>query len=274
MTPAELPDVLHRTVAIFIFALGIGIVAVHTALTALAAQQPAFARRKPLLAGLVGAYLTVWLGLALTVGDGANFPVEREDLRLWLSLLVGFGPMFLGIAVLFLSNNMRRVNAAMPPHWLIWAQTYRMAGLMFLFPFLYFGIVPAAFAIPAALGDFVIGALAPVVGLAVARQRPHAIKWATAWNICGVLDLIVAPAAAFLSGAQVIGLYPLSLVPLFIGPPLGILAHVYSLRNLALLSSFTVPDATEERCAPTMGGAISSDVNGSLFDKARPQGNL
>lgn len=262
MTPAELPDVLHRTVAIFIFALGIGMVAAHTAVTALAAQQPTLARRKPIvLVGVVGAYLTFWFGLAMSVGDRSNFPLEREDLRLWISLLVGFGPMFLGIAVLFLSNNMRRVNAAMPAHWLIWAQTYRMAGLMFLFPFLYYGIVPAAFAIPAALGDFVTGALAPFVGLAVARQQPHAIKWATAWNIFGVLDLIVAPAAAVLSGAQAIGLYPLSLVPLFIGPPLGILTHVYSLRNLAMLSSFALPDAprqspTPESHATTLDGVV------------------
>jgi hypothetical protein len=210
-------------VALFIFALGIGMVAVHTALAALAARQPTLGRRKPiLLARLIGAYLTLWFGLAVTVGDRTNSPLEREDLRLWLSLLVGFGPMFLGIAVLFASKTMRHLNAAMPAHWLIWAQTYRMAGLMFLFPFLYYGIVPAAFAIPAGLGDFVAGAFAPFVGLAVARQRPHAIKWATAWNIFGLLDLIVAPTAAVLSQAQVIGLYPLSLVPLFIGPPLGI----------------------------------------------------
>ena len=238
MTTAELPDVLNRSVAIFIFAVGIGMVAVHTALAALAAQQPTLGRRKPiLLAGLVGAYLALWFGLAVMVGDRTNFPLEREDLRLWLSLLVGFGPMLFGIAVLFASQTMRHLNVAMPAHWLIWAQTYRMAGLMFLFPFLYYGIVPAAFAIPAALGDFVTGALAPFVGLAVAGQRPQAIKWATAWNIFGVLDLIIAPAAAVLSHAQVIGLFPLSLVPLFIGPPLGILTHVYSLRSLAMLSS-------------------------------------
>jgi hypothetical protein len=30
----------------------------------------------------------------------------------------------------------------------------------------------------------------------------------------------------------VLALYPISLVPLFIGPPLGILTHIYSLRNL------------------------------------------
>jgi len=262
VTSAELPDVLHRTVAIFIFALGIGLVAGHTALAALAAQQPTLARRKPiLLAGLVGAYLTFWFGLAMTVGDRTNFPLGREDLRLWFSFLVGVGPMFLAIAVLFASKSMRRVNAAMPPHWLIWAQTYRMAGLMLLFPFLYYGIVPAAFAIPAGLGDLVTGACAPFVGLAVARQRPHAIKWATAWNIFGLLDLVVAPAAAILSGAQVIGLYPLSLIPLFIGPPLGILAHVYSLHNLALLSSSPVADPAHrlppaETHTTTMEGAF------------------
>ena len=56
---------------------------------------------------LVGAYLTVWLGLAMTVGEPAFF-------RPWLSLLVGFGPMLLGIALLFTSQVMRRVNAGMP----------------------------------------------------------------------------------------------------------------------------------------------------------------
>ena len=49
MTTAELPDVLNRSVATFIFAVGIGMVAVHTALAALAAQQPTLGRRKPIL---------------------------------------------------------------------------------------------------------------------------------------------------------------------------------------------------------------------------------
>ena len=81
MTVPELPDVLHRSVAIFIFALGIGMVAVHAALAALAAQQPSLGRRKPiLLAGLLGAYLTLWFGLAVTVGDRTHFPLEPVPL--------------------------------------------------------------------------------------------------------------------------------------------------------------------------------------------------
>src|SRR5262245_26148540 len=203
MTGSELPDALHRLTAMFIFAVGMGMVAVHTALAALAAQQPPRARRPALLVAAVGAYLSLWLGLAIAVGDRANFPLEHQDSRLWVTLLVGFGPMFLGMAMLFASKAIRQLNTAMPSHWLIWAQSYRMAGLMFLFPFLYYGIVPAAFAIPAAVGDFVTGAFAPLVGLAVVRQRPNAIKWATAWNLFGILDLIVAPAAAVLSHAQV-----------------------------------------------------------------------
>jgi hypothetical protein len=106
----------------------------------------------------------------------------------------------------------------------------------FLFPFLYFGLVPAAFAIPAAVGDFLTGLAAPFVGSAVARRRPGALGWATAWNVFGIVDLVVAPAAAILSHAQVIAFYPLALVPLFVGPPVGILTHVYSLRNLSTAS--------------------------------------
>jgi hypothetical protein len=238
VTISELPDVLHRGVAIFIFVLGIGMVAVHTSLVTLAVQPSTLLRwKRILLAGLVGTYLTTWLGVAIAVGDRTNFPLSREDLRLPVSLLVGFGPMFLAIALLFTSKTMRRINAAMPAPWLIWVQTYRMAGLMFLYPFLYYGILPAGFAIPAGVGDFVTGVFAPFVGFAVARRRSHAIGWATAWNLFGLLDLIVAPAGAVFSGAAVIGVYPLSLVPLFIGPPLGILTHIYSLRNLAVSSS-------------------------------------
>ena len=68
----------------------------------------------------------------------------------------------------------------------------------------------------------------------VARNLPNAFKWAVAWNLFGTLDLIVASATALYFEARVLSIYPLNLVPLFIGPPLGILTHIYSLRNLAV----------------------------------------
>jgi len=229
-----LPDLIDRGVSLFILVIGIGIVAVQTALATAAAGRSAAKPSHPFRwAVIVGVYLTVWLGLAILFGDTLNFRWSADrQLRLPLALLLAFGPMLGAIGALFAFRGLQRLNAAMPPHWLIWAQTYRMAGVMFLYPFLYYGIVPAGFAVPAAIGDFVTGLLAPVVARAVAERRPHAWRWAVAWNAFGIFDLIVAPAAALLTQAQVLGLYPLSLVPLFIGPPLGILTHVFSLRNL------------------------------------------
>jgi hypothetical protein len=258
MGMAELPDVLNRGTTIVVFGLGIGMIALHTALAAVAAQKQALSPRLRLMfPALVGGFLTLWLATAVTLGDRTNFPLQHEDVRLVLSLLLGFGPMLVGIVLLFSSGTLRRANAALPGAWLVWAQTYRVAGLMFLFPFLYYGVVPAGFAIPAGLGDFITGALAPFVGLAVARRRPNAFGWAVAWNLFGITDLIVAPAAAVLSGAQVIGLYPLSLIPLFLGPPLGILTHVHSLRNLALLSSRARADVSKGS-RPGESGAVAS----------------
>jgi hypothetical protein len=81
------------------------------------------------------------------------------------------------------------------------------------------------------------GIFAPIVALMVARNQPHAFKWAVAWNLFGTLDLIVAPATALFFQARVLNIYPLALVPLFLGPPIGILTHIYSLRNLAIANS-------------------------------------
>ena len=234
MDPLLLPPAIQRGSAFLTFALGGFLVAAHTALTGLAAQRSSLGpRARSLAAWLVGGYLAMWLAAAFVTGDGSNFPLGRPELGRLASPVVGFGPMVLAAVLLFASRALRELNASMRPEWLVRVQAYRMGGLMFLFPFLYFGLVPAAFAVPAAVGDFLTGLAAPFVGAGLARRRPGALAWAVAWNIFGIVDLIVAPAAAVLSGAQVLALYPLALVPLFIGPPLGILTHICSLRNLS-----------------------------------------
>jgi hypothetical protein len=229
----SLPFVMQFVSAVVIFGVGIFLVAAHTLVAARAAERsPLGEQARWLVPMLVGAFLAGWLGLSLTVGDGTNFPFARPDRRL-ISLAVGFGPMLVAIALIFSSRVMRTLNTTTPSAWLIWIQTYRVAGLMFLYPFFFYGLVPAGFAVPAAVGDALTAIFAPIVGTAVERRRRGAVGWAIAWNVFGILDLIVAPAAAVLSEARVLGIYPLALVPLFIGPPVGILTHIYSLRNLA-----------------------------------------
>jgi hypothetical protein len=230
----SLPACLHRSTAFVILALAIFMIAAHTGIAALVAQRTSLsAKAKTIVPFIVAGFLASWLGIAILVGDGANFPIP-PDARQGVSGLVAIIPLVIAVIALFASKDLRAINTATPSAWLIAIQTYRVAGIMFLYPFVTYGILPVGFGYPAGIGDALTGIFAPIVALMVAQNRPHALKWAVAWNLFGILDLIVAPATALFFQARVLGIYPLALVPLFLGPPLGILTHVLSLRNLAV----------------------------------------
>src|SRR5512142_971264 len=181
MNPSALPGLLQRGTATFTFATAIFLVASHALLAGLAAHRGALGPRARRLAPwIVGGYLAVWLAAALVLGDGRSFPLAHPALRRPLSLAVGFGPVLLAVALLRGSRSLRALNAATPPEWLIRIQVYRVGGLMFLYPFLAFGLLPASFAVPAGVGDFLTGVAAPFVAAAVARGRPGARAWAVA----------------------------------------------------------------------------------------------
>jgi hypothetical protein len=232
-----LPACLNRSTAFVVFALAIFMVAAHTGIAAIVAQRTALSpKAKTIVPFVVAAFFSTWLAIAILVGDGTNFPIPLESRR-GVSGLVALVPFVIAVFALFASKALRTINTATPSAWLIAIQTYRTAGIMFVFPFLTYGILPAGFAYPAGIGDALTGIFAPFVALMVAQNRPHALKWAVAWNLFGTLDLIVAPATALLFQARVLNIYPLALVPLFLGPPLGILTHVLSLRNLTVTRS-------------------------------------
>jgi len=233
----SLPACLDRSTAFVVFALAIFMVAAHTGIAALAAQRTSLsAKAKTVSPFVVAGFLASWLAIAILVGDGANFPIPPES-RQGISGLVAIIPLVIAVIALFASKNLRAINTATPSAWLIAIQTYRVAGIMFIYPFVTDGILPAGFGYPAGIGDALTGIFAPIVALIVAQNRPHALKWAVAWNLFGMLDLIDATATALLFQAPVLGIYPIALVPLFLGPPLGVLTHILSLRNLAVTRS-------------------------------------
>jgi len=238
-TPSYLPPALLNAMAIFIVATAVLMIAANTSLLALTARRTTLDSRTQLLVPLFAAgLLAVWLGWALlAVPERVLTP---EPLALPGQVLQTPGLLIemaafvtLGVVALFASKTMRVLNDATRPEWLIGLQVYRVAGAMFLWPFLAGNAVPALFALPAGIGDVLTGITAPFVALAVARDRPGAHAWAVVWNCFGILDLIVATLTAVLSHSTNIGRFPLVIVPLFLGPPLGILTHIYSLRNLA-----------------------------------------
>ncbi len=244
MNPSVLlPSGLLHLASVVIVATGALMIAAHTAMLALAARRTALAPFTQFTAPLVGAaLLAAWFGWAVLavrepvvapepppIAQGvAQCVVQQPGLLLEMAAMVT-----VGLVAIFGSKTLRAINAATPPAWLVGAQAYRAIGVMFLWPFLARGALPAGFAVPAGIGDVLTGLAAPFVARAVARRHPGAHAWAVRWNWFGILDLVVAVAAAVLTQTTNVNRFPLVIVPLFLGPPLGILTHVYSLRNLA-----------------------------------------
>jgi len=151
-------------------------------------------------------------------------------------------PIVLGVLLFRAWPLLRRTLAVIPNSWLVGVQLYRALGVIFLI--LYAGgHLPALFALPAGIGDVLVGILAPVAATAYARSPQGARLRVWLWNLLGITDLVVAvtmgfltspsplQAAAFDRPSVLIGMFPLSLIPVF-GVPLSILLHLASLRKL------------------------------------------
>ena len=116
-------------------------------------------------------------------------------------------------------------------------QAWRAGGLVFLSLYKY-GLLPGAFAWPAGLGDIAIGVTAPWVALALVRRPGFATSRVfVAWNLFGILDLVVAVGTggmhSALASAGEVTTGPMADLPLVLIPaylvPLFIMLHLAAL---------------------------------------------
>jgi hypothetical protein len=125
---------------------------------------------------------------------------------------------------------------------LVLIQTYRVVGAAFLIEYAK-GRLPSGFALPAGIGDVVIGLAAPWVAYNLLTRKPHAGQIARWWNYLGILDLVVAVSMGVTHGGSILGIfaqdismrpigqYPLSLIPTW-AVPLAVILHLRSLELL------------------------------------------
>lgn len=121
------------------------------------------------------------------------------------------------------------------------AQTWRVGGVVFLILYQQ-GALPGVFALPAGWGDIAIGVTAPL--MAWLWKHPWPYKTFLAWNVLGAIDLVLAVSLGVLASAtpvgilagdvttQLMGQFPLSLIPTFFVPLLLIL-HLISFIRLS-----------------------------------------
>ena len=195
----------------------------------------------------VAIVLVVWAASTLTLALAGVFDQSaRYSFLLPLAVLL---PVMVGLPLLLRSSWLGQVLDVTPPSWLVGLQVYRVFGSVWIIAWST-GVLPGAFALPAGIGDTLVGILAvPVAGI-VNRNRAAG----AGWNLLGILDLV----DAFVLGTLAVQgqfPYPLVLIPTF-AVPLSILFHAVSLRQLrrGALSASQTNGATTASTAGVLHG--------------------
>jgi hypothetical protein len=192
----------------------------------------------------VAAFFLAWLGLVFVLGAGGAFVAApgAPPLALLTGLVVPLSLFLLGywsippVREFILTADLRLIAGI---------QAWRWAGFGFLTLYSY-RILPGIFAWPAGLGDMAVGLTAPLM-LASLLRRPNfaASKSFVAWNLSGILDLVVAVSIGAVVPLLVPNFYgartaapmtqmPLVLIPTFL-VPMFLMLHLTALFQVRRL---------------------------------------
>lgn len=186
------------------------------------------------------ACLVLWFMAALGVSLSGLLRAGPSDLPIPIGVAL-LAPLVLGVLAYLRSSRFRRMLFAVELRWLIGVQLWRILGAEFLLAYAH-GQLPASFAIPAGVGDLLVGLAAPFVAMIAASGRPAARRIVIGWCIAGIADLVLAVTMGVLNAPGRFGLLagavttarllqlPLSLIPTFL-VPLAVLLHLIVIRR-------------------------------------------
>jgi hypothetical protein len=228
---------------IYVWALvltgAIGIPAATSAVLYRGAMAAGLGRRAATaITATAAALLGGWVVVSGLLAHAGVYSQDPGEVVPWL--LVAFAVF---LVALLLATRIPLVSRILAdpgtPARLALPHTLRVVGVLFLIAMAQ-GHLPAAFALPASLGDIAIGLAAPLVALQLARGTGRIA--AVRFNVLGILDLAVAVSIAFLLGpfgpfevmpsTAPLRLLPLALIPT-VAVPLAIALHIVSLRRLS-----------------------------------------
>ncbi|MDP8968251.1 MAG: hypothetical protein M3N04_06605, partial [Actinomycetota bacterium] len=159
--------------------------------------------RRPAVLWLGGGAVAAWFVLTLVLARQGAFETTAQTTMPPAIAPAIVIPTVLGCALLALAS-VRQAIGRLPLHWLVGVQIYRVGGGLFLIAWLQ-GDLPAEFALPAGIGDVLVGIAAPFVAISLARDGaerawPRVLAWAT----LGIFDLVVAVALGLLTAPSAV----------------------------------------------------------------------
>src|SRR5262249_39197227 len=211
-------------------------VAVWRILSSAAARSGLASRAQRTIRAGSAVFLGLWLAAALLAGPvlGALFPRAQPSIP--PGVLLSAATLPIAPIPLWRPTHLPRALRSAPCPALIGVQLCRTIGLVFLI-LLALDRLPAHFALPAGWGDIAVGLAAPLVALSLARGAAGVWALAVAWNVLGLLDLVVAvgmgsgllvpvlaPHLGHVPPAAALRAFPMILVPAF-AVPVSVLLH-------------------------------------------------
>lgn len=151
-------------------------------------------------------------------------------------------PLLSGAIGLAAFPALREAVQRIPQERLVGINALRVLGVMFVALYLQ-GLLPAAFALTAGIGDILVGMSALVISARMRRGDASVKSSAVVWNLAGILDLVVALTLGFLSStsplrlvfenppSDAVTLLPMVLIPVF-AVPIFLMLHAVSLARL------------------------------------------
>lgn len=140
--------------------------------------------------------LLAWYASISAIGLRGAFATTVANVPLLpFGIAVPFG---VGLWMFLRSERLKAVARAVPLWWLVAIQAYRVIGVAFLFVFLR-GEMPAEAALPAGVGDILVGVLAVPAAMSIRNGARGARRAVWLWNYLGIVDFAVAIATGYLT---------------------------------------------------------------------------
>ena len=201
-------------------------------------------------ASVVAAVLAAWFVAIILLGASRAFVSPAGVVPLPIAIGVT-APVLVFLAAYWMSRQFREFVLNADLRLVAGINAWRAAGFAFLALYTY-EVLPGFFALPAGLGDIAIGVTAPWIMLALIRSPGFAAgKTFVAWNLLGLLDLVVAVSTGALASGLDIGSIgevttrPMALLPLVLIPaylvPIFIMLHLTALFQTRRLRSRSRP---------------------------------
>jgi hypothetical protein len=186
----------------------------------------------------VAAVLAVWFVVIAALAASGTFVNSPGTPPLPIAVAVT-APLLLFAVSIWLSQAFRSYVLTLDLRLVAAIQAWRWAGFGFLSLYAH-GILPAIFALPAGLGDMLVGFLAPWIVLRLARDPGFAASRAfVRWNLLGITDLVIAVGIGTVSALLTTGApgeistAPMATLPLILIP--GFLVPVFLMLHVTAL---------------------------------------